>query len=288
MSYLSVLQLEREPFSTSPDPDFFYRSAEHAQTLERLEIAIRLRRGLSVVLADVGMGKTTLSRALLRAFQDEEEDFIFYMMLDPGFKLEEQFLTHLIKLFGIPLAYYSPGTYRQAIEAYLFQKCVEEDKTVVLIVDEGQKLTSANLELLRTLLNYETNQYKLLQLVIFGQLELLLRLQGIPNLMDRISVKCVLHPLDENQTQELIAFRLRQACPDLPGEKPRAVGGTGYIEGSALFSPEAIRKIYQHTQGYPRRITRICHLAMEYLIMEDQRQVTKTLIDKIIAQEESW
>jgi general secretion pathway protein A len=72
MSYFKMIGLAKEPFSTSPDPDFFYHSSSHYTALNRLEIAIRLRRGLSLIFGDVGMGKTTLSRTLLQIFKDED------------------------------------------------------------------------------------------------------------------------------------------------------------------------------------------------------------------------
>src|SRR3989338_4839489 len=188
MSYLAALKLEREPFSTSPDPAFFYRSKEHYTALNRLEIAIRLRRGLSLILGDVGTGKTTLSRALLQSFYGEE-DFVFHLILDPVFKSEYQFWAHLTKLFGISPFFRSTLDHREAMEKYLFQKCVEQQKTVILIIDEGQKLTQPHLEVLRTLLNYETNEYKMLQLVILAQVELLPRIKRVRNFMDRVSLK---------------------------------------------------------------------------------------------------
>ena len=119
MTYLSTLQLEREPFSMSPDPAFFYKSMGHYTALNRLEIAIRLKRGLSVVLGDVGTGKTTLSRALLQSFNGEENEYIFHMILDPSYKTEHQFLTHLTKLFGLNVASTSLLDYREALEKYL-------------------------------------------------------------------------------------------------------------------------------------------------------------------------
>jgi len=273
MSYYTTIQLEREPFSTSPDPSLFYKSTEHYTAINRLEIAIRLRRGLSLILGDVGTGKTTLSRALLQSFSGEEDQYIFHMILDPSFKSEYHFLTHLTNLFGISPFFRSTIDNREAIEKYLFRKCVEEGKTVVLLIDEGQKLLQPQLEVLRTLLNYETNEYKMLQLVIFSQMELLPRIKRIRNFLDRISLKYILNPLDEYETGKLIEFRLSQA---------------GYKGQRSLFTYDAVKKIHEFTQGYPRQIARICHTAMEELVAGDYEFVTGELIGKIIQQEELW
>ncbi len=273
MGVFTALKLDKEPFSTSPDPAFFYKSKEHYTALNRLEIAIRLKRGLSLILGDVGTGKTTLSRALLQNFNSEEKDYIFHLILDPSFKSEYQFLSHITRLFGINPFFRSVIDHREAIEKYLFQKCVEEHKTVVLIIDEGQKLALSHLEILRTLLNYETNESKMLQLVIFSQMELLPRIKKVKNFIDRASLKYIINPLDEYEISQMIEFRLRQA---------------GYTQGKSLFTREAVRRIYEHTKGYPRQISILCHDAMEHLIMEDSETVSVELIDKIIAKEKSW
>ena len=273
MSYYSVLELEREPFSTSPDPNFFYQSAEHLTALRKLEIAIRLKRGLSLILGDVGTGKTTLSRALLQAFEGEENDFIFHMILDPDFRSEYQFLTCLTKMFGASPFFRSTMDHRDAIEKYLFQQCVERGKTVVLMIDEGQKLTQPFLEILRTLLNYETNEQKLLQLVILSQMELLPRIQKVRNFMDRIALKFIINPLGEKEAGEMIEFRLEQA---------------GYSGPRPLFLPNAVQRIYEYTQGYPRRIAMICHAAMEELAVGIADQVTGEMMADVIARHREW
>jgi len=269
MSYYKVLGLEKEPFSSSPDPQFFYRSASHHSALKRLEIAIRLRRGLCLILGDIGTGKTTLSRALLQTFRDEN-DFIFHMILNPSYKSEYQFLLSLVKMFNIVPTFKSTLDFKEVLEKYLFQKGVEENKTIVLLIDEGQKLTPENLEVLRTLLNYETNEYKLLQLVIMAQIELLPRIKRIRNFMDRIVLKYTINPLDEIETKELIEFRLKQA---------------GYNNQNSLFTDEAIRFLYQHTQGYPRRIALLCHDALETIVMKDRLVVDEEIINSLILQE---
>jgi general secretion pathway protein A len=271
MSYYKVLGLEKEPFSTSPDPQFFYHSVSHHTALKRLEIAIRLRRGLCLILGDVGAGKTTLLRTLLNAFKDEN-DFIFHMILDPGHKSEFQFLSNLVRIFGLKPAFKSTLDFKEALEKYLFQKGVEENKTIILLIDEGQKITHENLEVLRTLLNYETNEYKLLQLIITAQVELLPRIKRIRNFMDRIALKYTINTLDEAETKEMIDFRLRQA---------------GYHHQNGLFNDEAIRLIYQQTQGYPRRIAMLCHDALETIVMQERSAVDAEVLNSLIAQEAS-
>lgn len=269
MSYYKALFLAKEPFSTSPDPAFFYRSQSHDSALKRLEIAIRLRRGLSVVLGDVGTGKTTLSRALVQAFEGES-DFIFHLILDPNYKTEFQFLASLIKMFGMKPEFRSTLDYKDVIERYLFQKGIDENKVIVLLIDEGQKLNANQLELLRMLLNYETNEYKLLQLVILSQTELLPRLRKVRNFMDRIALKYVINPLDEAETKEMITFRLKQA---------------GYTGAESLFTDDAIKLIYEHTQGYPRRISLLCHDCLEMLIMKEGSRAGREMVGEIIEQE---
>jgi len=269
MSYYKVLGLSKEPFSTSPDPEFFYHSTSHNTALKRLEIAIRLRRGLCLVLGDVGTGKTTLSRTLLQTFKDEP-DFIFHLILDPSFKSEFQFLYSLVKMFDIVPEFKSTMDFKEALEKYLFQKGVEENKTIVLLIDEAQKITQENLEVLRTLLNFETNEYKLLQLVIMAQVELLPRVKRIRNFMDRVALKYTINPLDDSETNELIQFRLKAA---------------GYDNQNALFTDEAVRLIYQHTQGYPRRIAMLCHDALESAVMNDSPLVDAQIINGLIREE---
>lgn len=269
MSYFKVLGLQKEPFSTSPDPHFFYHSTSHYAALRRLEIAIRLRRGLSLILGDVGTGKTTLLRALLQTFKDEN-DFIFHMILDPSFKSEFQFLLSLVKVFGVNPNFKSTLDFKEALEKYLFQKGVDENKTVVLLIDEGQKMSPENLELLRMLLNYETNEYKLLQLVIMAQTELLPRISRIRNFIDRVVLKYTINPLDESETEEMITFRLKQA---------------GFNNQYDLFTDEAIKLIYQHTQGYPRRIALLCHDALEITVMNDRLVVDGETINSLTHQE---
>lgn len=271
MSYYQILGLDKEPFSTSPDPNFFYESKEHQAALMRLMVEIRLRRGLSVILGDVGTGKTTLSRKLFQMLK-ERDDIIFHMIMDPTFDTEEIFLESLIRTFRIEITAANPSIldYKEEIKKYLFQKGVTENKIIVLLIDEAQKLNSLSLEILRVLLNYETNEYKLLQLVLLAQLELLPYIREIKNLWDRINLKYVLNPLDEQETKEMIEFRLRAA---------------GYNSKLPFFTDEAIAEIYHYTQGYPRRISMLCHNTLKLLVMESKSIVDREAIQNLISRE---
>jgi len=268
MSYYTVLGFQKEPFSTSPDPDFFYQSYEHKAALTNILIEIRLKRGLSVILGDVGIGKTTLSRKLFQLLS-VRENICEYMILDPSYDSEYMFLLSLVRTFGIKMESENPSSLdiKEALKRFLFQKGVNENKTVVLLVDEAQKLNSMSLELLRMLLNYETNEFKLLQLVLLGQMELLPRLLDIKNFTDRISLRCTLTPFKEEETSKMIKFRIRHA---------------GYEGREDLFTDDAITQIHEYTEGYPRKISMLSHKALKFLVMRNVPIVTGEIIKEIV------
>lgn len=273
MSYFKVLGFDKEPFSTSPDPEFFYLSKEHEIALTNILIDLRLKRGLCIILGDIGTGKTTLSRKLIQELKSRD-DFIFNIVLDPSFDNEELFLTSLVRNFEIGLSAnissLSILDLRESLERFLFQKGVTENKTVALIVDEAQKLSEGSLELLRVLLNYETNEFKLLQLILLGQLELYSKIINIPNFFDRISFKYTLNPLDYNETKEMIAFRIKQA---------------GYRANMDIFLEDALREIYEFSRGYPRQITMLCHKALKNLVLKNKFVVDVEIINELIEEE---
>ena len=271
MSYYRLLGLDKEPFSTSPDPAFFYESASHNAALYRLQIAIKLKRGMSLILGDVGIGKTTLSRRLFQLLKGEEK-VSSHLILNPMYESESELLTALLKLFRIPTqsAPLSVVESLETIERYLFEQGVREDRTVVLLIDEAQRLSPSSLEVLRALLNYETNEFKLLQLILMAQMELLPRIRGMMNFWDRISLRYAINPLDEADTEAMIAFRLRQA---------------GYDSRKNLFTARAISEIYHFSQGYPRRIARLCHDALEQLAVSGKEDIDETIVQSLIQQE---
>uniref|UniRef100_B8DPT7 Type II secretory pathway component ExeA (Predicted ATPase)-like protein n=1 Tax=Nitratidesulfovibrio vulgaris (strain DSM 19637 / Miyazaki F) TaxID=883 RepID=B8DPT7_NITV9 len=338
MNYLELLGLSREPFSTSPDPLSYYRAPGHELCLHRLEIAVRLRRGLNVVLGEVGTGKSTLCRCLLRAFAEQPE-VTAHLILDPGFASAEAFALHLCELLagpdggagaggapgagggggmvanreagalgddaelapmaanitassapaqgGAPGAAQAlaetprtaPGSElrREAVEriqAALLRLTQEQPglpdpqgrqgqreggRIVVLCIDEGQKLLPECLEVLRELLNFETNTEKLLQIILFGQRELEDTIAALPNFRDRINEYLPLRPLSRRETIRMVRHRLRLA------------GGPA---GERLFTLPALLAVHHATGGYPRKIMRLCHQLVMNLLINNRRRVT--------------
>jgi type II secretory pathway predicted ATPase ExeA len=155
----------------------------------------------------------------------------------------------------------------EAVERYLFKVGVEDQQCIVLLIDEAQILPDFVFEILRILLNYETNEYKILQLVLVGQMELLPRISGISNFWDRVALKYVLNPLGEDEVRQMIRYRLKQA---------------GYTGEDTLFTDEAVKRLYDHTQGYPRKLSLLCHNALESLVMFDKRVVDGDVADAVI------
>lgn len=270
MDYYRILGLEKEPFSTSPDPFFFYPSREHRKVLSKLQISIKLKRGLSVIFGDVGIGKTTIARRLIQVVKKDKQNFLF-MVLNPYYSTEHEFLQYLARLFHIRAAdTLSSQECVESIEKFLFRKTVVEKKTVILLIDEAQKLIKPALEVLRVLLNFETNENKMLQLILLSQMELLPVISCLHNLWDRISFNYIINPLSIEETRGLIDFRIRTAS---------------YTHAYPLFTEDSIRHIYTYSRGYPRKTIELCHKALEYLVMYEKKVVDANIIKSIISEE---
>lgn len=270
MEYYELIGLKEEPFGSSPNPQYLYKSHEHRECLSRLEIAIRLRRGLSVVLGPIGTGKTTLSRVLIQSFQREQRNYLFGLILDPIFPSEFIFMRNLLDLFQVRSRARSVLECKNELETFLFKKGVEESKTIVLIIDEGQNLTPSYLEALRNLLNFETNEYKLLQLVIFAQLDFVPRLSRNPNFEDRITTSYMLNPMNEEATRNMILFRLQRA---------------GWNGKNIIFTDDALREVYITTRGYPRQVTNLCHNCLIEMLRQEQSSVNAQVVRYVVSTE---
>ncbi|MEL1224615.1 MAG: AAA family ATPase, partial [Candidatus Neomarinimicrobiota bacterium] len=263
------LGLKSDPFTTSPNVDKFYPATEHRQCLEGLELSVRLRRGLSVIRGGIGVGKTTVSRKLIEIFKDESDTYEFHLIHDPKFETELVFLKHIINLFGIRKQGDDVQNCRNIIENYLLKKGVDEGKVIVLIVDEGQNLPEQIIDVFRTLLNFETDEYKLLQLIIFGQPEMTKMLSNYPNFEDRIAFNFELGPVSLEDTRGLIDYRIK-----ISGE-----------ENQAWFSDGAIKEIHKVTDGFPRKMTQLCHQLLLAMIGEERQSIDAKMVKRIVSGE---
>ena len=267
MNLFDSIGLKADPFSTSPNVDLFYPAVQHRQCLEGLELAIRMRRGLSVIRGGIGVGKTTISRKLIQNFKSESDDFDFYLILDPKFESELILLKYIIDLFGVNDTGESVQVCRNIIENYLLKIGVEQGKILVLIIDEGQNLPGEMLDVFRTLLNFETDDFKLLQLIIFGQPEMGTMIHKYPNFEDRISFDFEIGPI---------------ALEDMQGMIDHRIEVSGGIVGN-WFTEEAILKIYKNTQGYPRKVTQLCHQLLLTMMSENKTGISEEMVQRVIA-----
>jgi general secretion pathway protein A len=184
-------------------------------------------------------------------------------MLDPGLSSDFQFFGNLVSLFGIDPPRRCTFEYREEIQKYLFRMGVEEGKTLVLIIDEAQKLSRGHIEVLRNLLNYETNEYKLLQVILFAQMEFLGRLRDVENFTDRINMTYRFLPLDEVDTRKLIEYRLKVAGPN---------------HGSTIFTDDGYMAVFVKTLGYPRKIITLCHHALLTMLIRGNEKVDEGVV----------
>lgn len=264
MDYYRLLNLDKEPFSNSPDPEFFFLSNQHQACLQQLEIALRLKRGLNVVIGEVGTGKTTLCRQMLQIFAGEK-NIDAHLILDPDYSSAFEFLCVVAEMFeGRRIA--RNTDYRQLkemIKHHLLEKGARQGRIVVLIIDEGQKIPGYCLEILREFLNYETNECKLLQIVIFAQNEFYAIIKDRENFADRINCFYLLKPLNFKDMRQMIRFRLRKA---------------GRLAESSLFTYPAMWTLYRATRGYPRKIIHLCHQCTLAMIVKNRRVADRTLV----------
>lgn len=264
MNYLEIVHLKQEPFSNSPDPDNFFPADTHQLCLNRLEIAIRLKRGLNIIYGPVGTGKSTLCRRLF-ANLIASEGMEPRMLFDAGEADSLSFVRELLELFGDeaeePVSTAEAGIGR--LQSLIFQLALEKGKMPVLLIDEGQKLTPAALEVLRVLLNFETNTEKLIQIVIFAQPEFKEAVAAMPNFKDRVNEIIDLQPMTEKESAGMLLFRLKKA---------------GAQDDHPIFTPGALKLIHQAGEGRPRQMLRLAHLSLLSMIMAGKSKVDTALV----------
>ncbi len=231
------------PFNITPDPRFLFFSDRHREAFDHLMFGITERKGFIQITGEVGAGKTTLCRAL---FESLDEGYETALILNPRMT-SLQLLRSILAELGLETAGDDRFLYLEALNRFLLDK-VAQGQDVVLVIDEAQDMSIELLEEVRLLSNLETDQRKLLQIVLMGQPELreLLDDRRLRQLRQRITVRYHLTPLTLHETEHYIGHRMKLA------------GGNG----RPTLDRWALRKIYRYSRGVPRLINAVCDKAL--------------------------
>ncbi len=257
--YESFWGLKEQPFGTTPDPAFLYLSPQHEEAFARVRYAIYSHKGLGMLTGAVGTGKTTLTRAVISQLKNAKAAVILNSRTTPA---------QLLKDIAYEFGFEHPPYFKRDTIALLRKFAIDqlqEEVSLVIVVDEAQLLSKEALEEIRLLTNWETNKEKLFTVILVGQPELEGKLRKIPQLNQRIVIRARLASLNERESGEYIAHRLRvAAAPIFP------------------FSSEALHEIYQYSAGIPRLINMICDMCLlEGYIRKMKRLEVQVVLDVV-------
>ncbi len=263
MTYLDYFELTTEPFSNAPVSRFYYNSAQHSQALTRLMHSVSYMKGLSILVGDIGAGKTTLARRMLDSLPESEYEAALLVIIHSGITA-----NWLLKRIALQLGVESPAQEKLALLSQLYQRLLqihESGKKAVVLIDEAQMLeTREIMEEFRGLLNLEVPERKLISFVFFGLPEIEKNLKLDPPLAQRVAMRYRLEPFTQESTEAYIKHRLRLAgSPRLP------------------FSPDAIAAVHRHSGGSPRVINTVCDNALFEAFLERRDTIDGALIDRI-------
>lgn len=263
--YKQYFGLSESPFSIAPDPRYLFLSDKHREALAHLIYGVGDQGGFVLLTGEVGTGKTTICRCLLQQVPDNA-DIAF--IINPKQSVN-QLLQSIFRELQIALE--KGATSKDLIDHFnqYLLAAHGRGRNTILIIDEAQNLTPDVLEQLRLLTNLETNEKKLLQLVLLGQPELnkMLERPELRQLAQRITARYHLSPLSAKEVAEYIEHRL-------------SVAGCRTV----LFTPAAIRWVYRFSKGVPRLINLICDRALLGAYATNSEQVTGKIIAKSAAE----
>lgn len=251
--YINFYGLKEKPFNLTPDSHFLFLGTHHKEALGHIRYGLSYKKGFLLISGEVGAGKTTLCRAILREMDKNHKiAFVLNTMLSPT-----GLLKAIMKDLGIKTKVRSRHDMMAALNEYILT-----ERNVVIVIDEAQNLGISTLEQVRLLGNIETEKEKLLQIVLVGQPELKKRLSDprLRQLNQRISIRYHLEPLNREEVTQYIYYRLK-------------IAGS---EDRIRFHEDALSKIYNYSGGIPRLINIICDYCLmcgyineSYLINED-------------------
>lgn len=266
--YEAFYGFAQSPFTLAPDPRFLYRSESHADAITRLLDALKRKEGFIVLSGDIGTGKTTICRALL---QQLDATTFASLVLNPYLTFDE-LLREVLLDFGVVsrdavrsgrLASASRHELIAALHDFLLS-LIPIQGSGLLIIDEAQHLAPEVLEQIRVLSNLETNESKLLQIVLVGQLNLLDTLgeTDMRQLDQRISLRAFLKPLTREEVDEYVTHRLSVAR-----------GKT------VTFDMSAIDTVHAYSGGVPRVINLLCDRALMIGATQRARSISDDIVE---------
>ncbi len=260
--YEDFYGLKERPFNLVPDPDYLYLSPQHKLAKAYLEYGISQKVGFVVLTGEIGAGKTTLIKALIRNYSGNHRLGVLYQTSVGA----EDLLELLLQEFEVRGRYSTRAARLAAFNQFLLT-AYSRGEHVVLMVDEAQNLGSEALEELRLLSNLQAGKDPLLQVILVGQVGLRDKLKhpALRQLAQRIAVHYHLRPLERLETKEYIRFRIHKA------------GGSG------IFTEAALDRIYEYTRGVPRRINAWCDLALVAGFAEGRTEIDADFIDTVVA-----
>ncbi|MCU7938215.1 MAG: AAA family ATPase [gamma proteobacterium symbiont of Bathyaustriella thionipta] len=266
--YLDFFNLNKEPFALTPDTSFFLDSGPFKDALETLMVAVNNGEGFIKVVGEVGTGKTLLCRKLLNSVPD---DIINSYIPNPNISSKTLTLALAKELCIKFPASANEYTLQQLITARLISY-YNDNKKVILCIDEAQAMPDKTLEALRLLTNLETEKSKLLQVILFGQPELdeKLKSRHLRQFRQRVSFSFQLKRLDIDVMIAYITHRLTMA---------------GY-SGSELFQMSALHLLHRYSRGIPRLINVIVHKSLILCYGKGCPQITKAIMKQAIADTE--
>jgi len=262
MSYEEFYGLKEEPFAITPDPKYFFESDQHMGALIRVQHAIDSSKGLCVVIGDMGLGKTFISRKILEKLQADEGKYEVSLLIVIHHEITAAWL---IKRIALSLGIEFPAEDKSTLISQICRQLIQIDdsgKKTVLLIDEAHMLQLKEIyEELRGLLNVEARNHKLLNIVLLGPPELENYLQLDPPLVSRIGLKFTLKPLDQKATAGYMSHRLK-------------------VAGAArdIFTPEACSMVFAASRGVPRLINTISDNALLEGFLEKKEQIGPEII----------
>jgi type II secretory pathway predicted ATPase ExeA len=262
--FLDFFGLREQPFGMTPDPAYLYASKTHSDALVSLSLGIKDNRGFLALIAEPGMGKTTLVYRLLEELRDDTRTVHVFQTQCTS----REFIEYILYDLGVDTSGMGLVAMHGKLNEILFEELLA-GKRFLLVVDEAQNLDDSVLETVRMLSNFETHNAKLLQIILAGQPRLAAKLAQprLSQLRQRIAVLSHLEPFTVEETGLYLEHRLKVA---------------GY-SGEPIFDPASIKLIARQSKGIPRNINNICYHSLLLSSARGQRTVTAEIVQDALA-----